>query len=93
MKKDDPGRREDRNAFADEDPDFSLGAAGPRHSLILNKYCVMRPQFILHTNEFERRSDPVSLADMAATWSVLGRLGASGYMAIYNCGVEAGSSL
>lgn len=92
LKSNDPGRTEDRNAFSDDDPDFFLEHVGPAHSLILNKYCVVRPQYIIHTNVFTPQSDPLSENDLSAVWSVLSRL-ESQHMVIFNGGAEAGSSL
>lgn len=89
---DDPGRVQASNPFARDGPEFNLGNVGPSHTLILNKFCVVRPQFVLHTNTFEPQSDFLNAQDLDAAWQVLSRLGPS-YIAIYNCGVEAGSSL
>lgn len=75
--------------------------------LILNKYCVLRPQLILHTVEFEKQEEPLSRGDFAATWEVLGLLErewkaslksdkaeveVERQAVIYNCGAEGGSS-
>ncbi|KAJ4359504.1 uncharacterized protein N0V89_000059 [Didymosphaeria variabile] len=85
-------QRKVSNAFADDNPDFSLGLIGPTHKLILNKFCVVRPQFVLHTVEFEPQQTPLSLADLGALWSVLGSL-QSEHLAIFNCGADAGASV
>jgi ATP adenylyltransferase/5',5'''-P-1,P-4-tetraphosphate phosphorylase II len=92
LKSTDLGRTSDQNAFADEDPDFFLEYVGPSHTLILNKYCVVRPQYLLHTNVFVLQSDHLSESDLSAAWNVLSRL-ESPHMIIYNCGFEAGSSV
>ncbi|KAH7313025.1 Ap4A phosphorylase II [Rhexocercosporidium sp. MPI-PUGE-AT-0058] len=89
---DDPGRSSDQNVFSDTDPDFVIDFIGPSHKLILNKYCVVRPQFILHTTVFTPQSDHLNEVDLDAAWNVLRRL-KSRHMAIYNCGFEAGSSI
>jgi ATP adenylyltransferase/5',5'''-P-1,P-4-tetraphosphate phosphorylase II len=81
-----------KNAFADTNPDFYLGQIGPNHKLILNKYSVVRPQFVLPTLEFEPQSSPLNATDSAAVWDVLVRLGGD-YIAIFNCGAEAGASV
>tara|TARA_R110002060_G_scaffold10893_3_gene16057 strand:+ start:2087 stop:2413 length:327 start_codon:yes stop_codon:yes gene_type:complete len=65
---------------------------GPSHKLILNKYCVVRPQYVLHTTSFTPQADHLNVVDFAAAWNVLSRL-ESRHMVIYNCGVEAGSSI
>lgn len=88
----DPGRTKATNPFADEDPDFLLEHVGLFHTLILNKYCVVRPQYLLHTNVFEPQTDHLTESDLSAAWSVLSRLD-SPHVVIYNCGFEAGSSL
>ncbi|KAF1967710.1 hypothetical protein BU23DRAFT_286166 [Bimuria novae-zelandiae CBS 107.79] len=80
------------HAFEDDNPDFSLGKIGPNHKLILNKFCVIRPQFVLHTVEFEPQQTPLSFADLDALWNVLSRL-ESEHIAIFNCGAEAGASM
>ncbi|CAG8981592.1 hypothetical protein HYALB_00009471 [Hymenoscyphus albidus] len=87
----DPGRTQDRGAFADDDPDFFLEHVGPSHTLILNKFCVVRPQYVLHTTAFEPQYDKLSVADFKAAWSVLSRL-ESEHIVIFNCGVDAGAS-
>jgi ATP adenylyltransferase/5',5'''-P-1,P-4-tetraphosphate phosphorylase II len=92
LKSTDLGRTPDQNAFADEDPDFFLEYVGPSHTLILNKYCVVRPQSLLHTNVFVPQNNYLSESDLLAAWNVLSRL-ESPHMIIYNCGFEAGSSL
>lgn len=81
-----------RNAFSDDNPDFSLGKIGSGHRLILNKFCVVRPQFVLHTIEFEPQNEPLSDVDCDALWEVLSSLG-NEYIAIFNCGPDAGASV
>lgn len=59
---------------------------------MLNRYCVLRPQYLLVTNDFrERQTSPLNQADLAAAWTVLHKLG-NPHIAIYNCGKEAGCS-
>lgn len=89
---DDPRRKTASNPFAGDDPEFNLGAVGPKHTLILNKFCVVRPQFVLHTNEFEPQADFLNAQDLDATWKVLCAL-KHRFIGIYNCGAAAGSSL
>lgn len=92
----DPGRSKPTNAFSDTDPDFHLLSL-PSHNLILNKYCVVRPQLILHTTEFVPQADHLTASDLAAAWDVLSQLQVEGrkndYVVIYNCGFEGGSSV
>ncbi|KAM3420455.1 hypothetical protein BST61_g3725 [Cercospora zeina] len=87
-----------KNAFPESEGDWTLGPIGEDHKLILNKFCVVRPQFVLPTNEYQPQSDALNVRDLDAGWEVLTRL-TSGeddddkYMVIFNCGVEAGSSV
>lgn len=60
--------------------------------MILNKFCVVRPQFVLHTIEFEMQQTLLSRADLSALWHVLDSLH-SEHFAIFNCGVDAGASV
>ncbi|EEP82335.1 predicted protein [Uncinocarpus reesii 1704] len=80
------------NPFARDPPDFVLEHVGPDHTLRFNKFCVVRPQFVLHTNEYKPQIEPLSEADLAAGWDVLCRLD-SPYMLIYNGGLQGGWSL
>jgi ATP adenylyltransferase/5',5'''-P-1,P-4-tetraphosphate phosphorylase II len=89
----DPGRSKPTNAFSDTDPDFLLSHIGPSHTLILNKYCVVRPQFILHTNDFVPQSDHLTESDLDAAWTVLSSLTRRKHIVIYNCGFEGWSSI
>jgi ATP adenylyltransferase/5',5'''-P-1,P-4-tetraphosphate phosphorylase II len=92
LKSNDPGRTKDNNAFSDDDPDFFLEHVGPSHTLILNKYCVVRPQYLLHTNGFVPQADHLTESDLSAAWNVLSRLN-SLHIVIYNCGFDGGSSV
>ncbi|KAL2061040.1 hypothetical protein VTL71DRAFT_9092 [Oculimacula yallundae] len=92
QKANDPGRSSDQHVFSDPDPDFVIDLIGESHTLRLNKFCVVRPQYVLHTTEFTPQSDHLNKSDFAAAWNVLSRL-ESRHMVIYNCGVEAGSSI
>lgn len=80
------------NAFADPNPDFTLGTIGSKHKLILNKFSVVRPQFVLPTLEFEPQSTPLNRSDTYAISDTLIRLDGD-YMAIFNCGADAGASV
>lgn len=82
-----------RGIFDDENPLFEIAKIGKRHRLILNKFSVVRPQFVLPTVEFEPQLDPLNLDDFSAVWEVLGGLSSEKYLAIFNCGVDAGSSV
>jgi len=79
-------------AFTDTNSDFSLGLIGQHHKLILNKYCVVRPQFVLHTVALESQNDALNERDCHAALECLAALG-DGYMVIFNCGPDAGASI
>lgn len=86
------GTKVRKPAFTGDSEDFTLGLFGPRHKLILNKYCAVRPQLVLHTVEFENQDELLNAHDFEAAWSALKALG-DGYMVIYNGGKDAGASL
>ena len=76
----------------DTNKDFDLGIFGTRHKLILNKYCVVRPQLVLHTIDFESQDEILNVDDFNAAWLALTSLGDK-YMVIFNGGKDAGASL
>lgn len=80
------------NAFADTKPDFDLGQIGPNHKLMLNKFCVVRPQFVLRRIEFEPQSNQLSEADFSAILEGLHKLDGD-FFTIINCGTEARASV
>jgi ATP adenylyltransferase/5',5'''-P-1,P-4-tetraphosphate phosphorylase II len=82
-----------RGAFDDENPLFEISKIGPRHRLILNKFSVVRPQFVIPTVDFEPQRDPLNVEDIAAVWEVIREVDHQYYVGIFNCGVEAGSSV
>ena len=59
---------------------------------MLNKFCVVRPQFVLHTVEYEHQDQGLNDKDLRAGWAALQALG-DGYMVIFNGGEEAGASV
>jgi ATP adenylyltransferase/5',5'''-P-1,P-4-tetraphosphate phosphorylase II len=82
-----------RGAFDDENALFEISKIGPRHRLILNKFSVVRPQFVIPTVDFEPQRDPLNVEDIAAAWKVLNGVDHQYHIGIFNCGVEAGSSV
>jgi ATP adenylyltransferase len=86
------GQRPNQSAFAGNNPEFDLGRIEDSHQLILNKYCVLRPQFVLPTLEYRSQEEPLDEFDLQAAWSVITSL-RNKYMAIYNCGANAGRSV
>lgn len=82
-----------RGAFDDENPLFEISKIGPRHRLILNKFSVVRPQYVIPTIDFEPQRDPLNVGDIAAVWEVLNGVDHQYHIGLFNCGVEAGSSV
>ncbi|KAL9102142.1 MAG: hypothetical protein Q9163_002673 [Psora crenata] len=71
---------------------YHIATLPPDHSLLLNKYCVFRPQYLLLTDSPSRRQcEPLEETDLRAAWTALGLLEGE-HIAIYNCGQKAGSS-
>jgi len=75
----------------------SVGCPGNPHTPILNKYCVVRPQFLLNTNEYQKQAGRLTESDLGAVWEMLSSLGSgkgkNGYFVIYNCRVQGGGSV
>ncbi|KAK3676211.1 hypothetical protein LTR78_003961 [Recurvomyces mirabilis] len=89
----DPVNAKRKTAFEDSDPDFVvLEQVGARYRLILNKYCVVRPQFVLHTQCLKPQTALLDFDDIHAAWTALDHLGEN-YVAIYNGGKDAGASI
>ncbi|KAI5792588.1 hypothetical protein DFH27DRAFT_192969 [Peziza echinospora] len=98
-----PGRNHSTstNPFENPDPAFII-ARNDTHTLLVNKFCILRPQLLLHTNEFQRQDEALNQRDITSAWTVLKALDGSKdaskkvdkgrYMAFFNCGANAGSS-
>lgn len=86
------GSKKKTPAFTSDPPEFTLGLFGPRHKLILNKYCAVRPQMVLHTTEFEPQDELLNADDFQAAWLALSSLGDK-HTVIFNGGKDAGASL
>jgi ATP adenylyltransferase len=78
--------------FADSDPDFHIADIGKSHRLIFNKYCTMRPQFLLCSKRRLPQLGYLDVSDFTAIWTVLHALGTS-YVAMFSCGQSAGASI
>lgn len=78
--------------FLDNDPEFNIARIESSHRLILNKFCAVRPQFVLPTAEYRSQEEFLNQTDFQAAWSVVRRL-RSPFFAIYNCGINAGRSV
>jgi len=85
------GHKKERDPFGDPEEDFVLAQIKDTHLLQLNKFCTVRPQFILHTKEFASQNDDLDEADIAAAFDVLEKLGQP-QVCFYNCGEESGAS-
>lgn len=87
-----PKSQSKKPSFQDDDPDFTLCNIGDGYKLILNKFCWLRPQLILHTVEFQSQRDLLTQPDFDATWEALKGLG-DRYLVVFNGGPDAGSSV
>ena len=93
------------NPFANPDPQFVLPFRSETHTLMLNKYCVYRPQLLLITKTYLPQYQALDDTDIKATWDLISQIedesdgaveSSSGkprrMLAFYNCGAKAGSS-
>lgn len=87
-----PRHRHAGSPFDRDPPSFVLDHPTAQHTLRLNKYCVVCPQFVLHTDAFASQLEPLTQGDFAAGWSALRRLG-DGFMLIFNGGPHGGWSI
>jgi len=70
------------------------------HTLLLNKFCILRPQVVIHTTDFQPQSEPLNESDVRVGVEVLrafcrpeeGEGEGEGYMLFFNCGVGSGAS-
>lgn len=81
-----------KSPFDRDPPSFILSHPTDTHTLRFNKFCVVRPQFVLHTNEWQSQIDPLHTVDLEAGCNTLSELG-EGYMLIFNGGTQGGWSL
>jgi sulfate adenylyltransferase (ADP) / ATP adenylyltransferase len=77
------------NPFLPPEPALTLGAVGPQHLLVLNKFPVIERHLLIVTREFEEQSAPLTPADFDALGGMMSSLGGLGF---YNGGTEAGAS-
>lgn len=80
-----------KDPFTDPEDGFVVSFVGSTHVLQFNKFCVVKPQFILHTKEYAPQTEDLDLADFTAGIDVLEQLKAP-WVLFYNCGLRAGSS-
>ena len=89
-------RKDPKGPFANPPEEEIITDVGNSHRLLLNKYCIYRPMLVLPTTKYAPQTDDLDLSDITAAWQVLRALNTgqmARYMAIYNCGPAAGSSL
>ncbi|MBT0960832.1 DUF4922 domain-containing protein [Denitromonas iodatirespirans] len=84
-----PSRSDHHNPFLPPEPMLTLGALGPHHQVLLNKYPVMARHLLVVTEHFERQTAPITDADFAALGAILAVHGGLGF---YNAGERAGAS-
>lgn len=82
-----------KGPFVNPKPDeIILDDVGPKHRLMLNKYCLYRPMLVIPTKEFALQSDDLDSHDIAATWALINAYHSFEPLVIYNRGVNGGSS-
>ncbi|KAL4916934.1 hypothetical protein BDW62DRAFT_93805 [Aspergillus aurantiobrunneus] len=78
--------------IANDDPGLLVSTIHDTHLLVVNKFCMFRPQLLLLTSDsYRRQREPLGLDDLAAACTVLNSLDASQFV-IYNCGPKGGAS-
>jgi ATP adenylyltransferase/5',5'''-P-1,P-4-tetraphosphate phosphorylase II len=80
-----------KDPFTDPEDGFVVRYVGETHVLQFNKFCVCKPQSILHTEEIAPQTEDLDLTDLAAGLDVLRQL-KEPWILFYNCGLRAGSS-
>lgn len=74
------------------DPDLNVSIINDTHRLVLNRYCVFRPQYLILTlDSYRRQTELLDESDLAAAWMALQSMKTDCFV-IYNCGKEAGCS-
>ncbi|RPA81943.1 hypothetical protein BJ508DRAFT_361559 [Ascobolus immersus RN42] len=58
-----------KNPFLPPDEEFIISRPNESHTMILNKFCPLRPMLLIHTNEFESQNNDLNLSDISAVWS------------------------
>ncbi|KAL6239221.1 hypothetical protein BDW75DRAFT_153895 [Aspergillus navahoensis] len=79
--------------IANDDQATLLANIQGTHLLVVNKFCMFRPQLLLLTSDsYRRQREPLDLDDVRAACTVLTSLAASPQFVIYNCGPRGGAS-
>ena len=74
------------------DPDLTISTIHKTHRLVLNRYCVFRPQYLILTiDSYRRQTELLDESDVWAAWTALQSV-RTDCCVIYNCGREAGCS-
>jgi ATP adenylyltransferase len=85
------GRPDDpaANPFMPPDPRLTVGEAGPRHLVVLNKFSVVEGHLLVVTREFEHQERLLTRGDLRALCACLRGMDGLGF---YNGGAVAGAS-
>jgi ATP adenylyltransferase/5',5'''-P-1,P-4-tetraphosphate phosphorylase II len=74
------------------DPGLIVTKVSGTHLLVLNRYCVFRPQYLILTlDSYKRQTETLDEADLSAAWLVLQSMKTDHFI-MFNCGTEAGCS-
>jgi ATP adenylyltransferase len=82
-------RRGKPNPFLPPEPELTLGAIGPAHTAVLNKFNVLPDHLLIVTRRFEHQETLLTRSDFAALGRCLAEIDGLGF---YNGGVRAGAS-
>ncbi|OAP65495.1 hypothetical protein AYL99_01467 [Fonsecaea erecta] len=78
--------------LVDADPGLVVTKVQGTHLLVLNRFAVFRPQYLILTlDSFRRQTEDLDKTDLAAAWLVLHHLSHEHFV-MFNCGNEAGCS-
>ena len=70
-----------------------IADVGSTHLLAFNRFCAARPHLLLVTQDgFRRQHEELDSDDITALWQVLSSFKQKRYLAIFNCGIDAGCS-
>ncbi|OCT52931.1 putative phosphorylase [Cladophialophora carrionii] len=78
--------------LADADPKLVVSKIHDTHLLVMNRFAVFRPQYLILTlDSFRRQTESLDRTDLAAAWAVMQAL-PDEHFVMFNCGNEAGCS-
>ncbi|CEL01488.1 hypothetical protein ASPCAL01070 [Aspergillus calidoustus] len=79
--------------IGNSDPGLLLARIRGTHLLVVNKFCMFRPQLLLLTSDsYRRQREPLDADDLGAACEVLSELRERSFFVIYNGGPVAGAS-